>query len=159
MGSFARSRPTCRQAAAIVGKRSRTFAVEMREGQEDAAAGPRRFAHDAARHDVARREIAVGMVARHERLAVAVDEPGPLAAHRFGNQEPRCVRMVQRRRMELHELEVADARARVEGERDAIAGRDRRVGGFAKHLAGPAGRQQRPRRAHASAAAPGCRNT
>ena len=38
--------------------------VQVREGQKDAAAGPLRFADDAARHDVARRQIAIRMVAR-----------------------------------------------------------------------------------------------
>ena len=65
------------------------------------------------------------MVARHERLARAVDQPRAFAAQRFGNQEPRRAGQVERGRMELHELEIGDARAGVIGERDAVAGRHR----------------------------------
>ncbi len=45
--------------------------------------------------------------------------------------------------MELHELEVGDARAGRPGHRDPVAGRHLGVGRLAEHLAGAAGREQR----------------
>ena len=48
----------------------------------------------------------------------------------------------ERRRMELHELEIGDARAGAPRQRDAVAGRDRRIGRLAEDLSGAAGRQQ-----------------
>ena len=86
----------------------------MRERQEDRPARPLGFAHDAARDDVARREIAVGVIARHERLAARVDQPRAFAAQRLGDQEPRRAGTVERRRVKLHELEIGDARAGVD---------------------------------------------
>ena len=68
----------------------------------------------------------VRIVARHERLAVVVDEPRAFAAQRLGQQIARRARHGERRRMKLHELEVGDARAGEIRERDAVAGRDRR---------------------------------
>ncbi len=47
--------------------------------------------------------------------------------------------------MKLDELEIGDAGAGVIRERDAVAGRHRRVGRLAEHLTGAAGRQQRRR--------------
>ena len=61
----------------------------MRQRQEHRAAGPLGLADDAARDDVARREIAVGVIARHERLAAVVDQPRAFAAQRLGDQEAR----------------------------------------------------------------------
>ena len=75
----------------------------------------------------------------------AFDQPRALAAQRLGQQKPRRVWRVERRRMKLHELHVGDARARAIGQRDAVAGRHRRIGRLAEHLPGAAGRQQRRR--------------
>ena len=86
-------------------------------------------------------------------LAVGVDQPGALAAQRLGQQEARRARHGERGRVELHELEVGDARAGRPGHRDPVAGRHLGVGRLAEHLAGAAGREQRragagrPRRA------------
>jgi hypothetical protein len=44
--------------------------------------------------------------------------------------------------MKLHELEIRNTRACKPPEHHAITGRDRRVGGFTKHLARSAGCQQ-----------------
>ena len=98
----------------------------MRERQEHGAAGCIRLADDAAGDDVARREIAVGMVPVHERFAADVDQPRAFAAQRLGDQKSRSIRLLERGRMELHELQIGDARARVVGESDAVAGGDRR---------------------------------
>ena len=57
--------------------------------------------------------------------------------------------------MKLHELHVRDARAGQIRQRDAVAGRDRRIRRFAVHLARAAGRDQR--RAGARLANPAAR--
>ena len=88
-------------------------------------------------------EIAAGVVARHERLAAGVDEARAFAAQSLGNQKARRAGEVERGRMELHELEVGDAGAGAIRERDAVAGRNRRIGRLAEHLSGSAGGQQR----------------
>ena len=53
--------------------------------------------------------------------------------------------------MKLDELEIRDARAGVERERDPVAGRDRGVRGLAKHLTRAAGRQEYGARVHLAA--------
>src|SRR5207302_4796039 len=98
--------------------------VEMRERQEDRTAGVLRLPRDGARHDVARREIAVAVVSRHERVAANVHETRPFAAQRLGNEEPRRTRMLERGRMKLDELEIAHPRSGAIREGDAVAGRD-----------------------------------
>src|SRR5439155_26927298 len=49
---------------------------------------------------------------------------------------------VERGRMKLDELEIGDERARPIRQRDAIASRDRRIGGFAEDLTGAARGEQ-----------------
>ena len=44
--------------------------------------------------------------------------------------------------MKLDELEIGDARPGAVRQRDAVAGRDRRIGRLAEHLPGAAGREQ-----------------
>ena len=63
------SMPARWHISAIVGKRvADVIRIEMRQRQEHRTAGRLRLADDAAGDDVARREIAVGMVALHERF-------------------------------------------------------------------------------------------
>ena len=123
-------------------------AIQMGERQKHGTARLLRLPHDAARDDIARRQIAVGVIPRHERLAPRVDEPRPFAAKRFGEEKPRRARAVERGRMELHELEIRHPRPRMIGERHAVAGRDSGVRGFPEDLTGPAGREQGRARAH-----------
>ena len=59
--------------------------------------------------------------------------------------------------MELDELEIGDTSARPPRERDAVAGRDRRVRRLAEHLTGAAGRHQRRTRVRDSALIVVCR--
>ena len=61
------------------------------------------------------------MIPHHERLAPRVDEPGPFASKRFGEEKPRCARAIERGRVKLHELEIRHARPRMIGERHAVA--------------------------------------
>ena len=122
--------------------------IEMGERQGHRAASALDLARDAAGDDVARRQIARRMVRGHERLAARVDQPRAFSAQRLGNEKSRGARHVERRGMELDELEIGDARTRVVGERDAVARRHDRIGRLAKYLAGAAGGEQRRRRAH-----------
>ncbi len=59
-----------------------------------------------------------------------------------------CAAEPQRRRVELHELQVGHLRAGAQRERDAVAGRDRRVGGAREDLAEPAGGEHDGAREH-----------
>ncbi len=124
--------------------------VKMAKAEKDRTADPPGLEHDAARDDVARREIGGGMVAEHERLPLAIHEPRALAAKGLREKEPRCVRHIEHGRMELHELHVGDARACAVRERDAITCRDFWIGGFRKHLARAACGQQRRARERAA---------
>ena len=93
--------------------------------------------------DVARREVGERVLVGHERDAVLVAQDRALAAQRLGEQRPRHRRVVQRGRVELHELEVGDRDAGAQRHRDAVAGRQRRVGGDREALPGAAGRERR----------------
>ena len=95
-----------------------------------------------------------------KRSPAALTQPRALAAQRLRQQEPRLPGHVERGRMELHELEVRDARACALRHRHAVAGRHRRVGRLAEDLPGAAGREQdRARRARtAMRRRPSCRN-
>ena len=104
-------------------------------------------AADRLGHHVARREVGEGVLAAHERRALLVAQDRALAAQRLREQRARHRRMVQRGRVELHELEVGDRDAGAHRHRDAVAGRQRRVGGDREALPGAAGRDHhvRPR--------------
>ena len=106
-----------------------------------------------ARHAVARREVAGRLVARHERLAVGVDQPGAFAAQRLRQQEarlrPRPGSAVGWNCTNSRSATRAPAAQR---HRDAVAGRHLGVGRLAEHLAGAAGREQRRARPARSAA-------
>src|SRR5207247_10506917 len=121
--------------------------IEMRESEKYRAAGPLGLTRDASRDDVARRQIAVRMVPGHERLVMLVHQARPFAAQRFRDQKTRRLAPVERRRMELHDLEVRQPRARVPRECDAVAGCHTRIGGFAEQLSGAARREERGLRA------------
>ena len=92
--------------------------------------------------NVARRQFLQRMVALHKALALGVQQKRAFTAQRFGKQETRRTFDVQRRRMELNELQVADVSARAIGQRHAVARGYIRVRGVAEDTAHPAGRQQ-----------------
>ena len=73
-----------------------------------------------------------------------------LAAQRLREQRPRHRRVVQRGRVELHELEVGARDAGPQRHRDAVAGRQRGVRGDREALAGAAGREHDVGGAHDS---------
>ena len=95
-------------------------------------------AHDRLGHDVARRQVGQLVDALHEPVALEVDEEGALAAHGLGDQRLLAAGLgaeVHHGRVELDELQVAEGGAGAQGQRHAVAGRDRRVGGLGEHLA------------------------
>src|SRR5262249_8897087 len=71
-----------------------------------------------ARNDIARREIALRMNLRHERLTVAVDQDRTLAAYRFARERRRVASDRDGSRMKLDEFGIGKhcARTRREGE-------------------------------------------
>ena len=84
------------------------------------------------------REVGLRVHALHEPDPVAVHEEGALAADRLGDQRllpGAALPEPEHRRVELHELEVGDDRARAQGHGHPVAGRDRRVGRGGVHLA------------------------
>ena len=78
-----------------------------------------------------------------EALAVGVAEQRAVAAQRLGQQRAGHGRVVQRGRVELHELDVGHRHAGPQRHGDAVAGGLGRVGGDREELAGAAGGQQR----------------
>ena len=118
--------------------------IEVRQVEIDVRM-PRLFhlADDRLAHHVARGQLAARVVVGHEAVAVAIDEPGPFAAHRFGDQAAAAAGDVQHRGMELHELHVAQLGAGAIGQGHAVAGGDFGIGRFAIDLAGAAGAENR----------------
>ena len=76
---------------------------------------------DAARDDVARRELGIGVDRRHEALAAIVEQHGACAAQRLGQEGQGIARDRERRRVELHEFEVGEAHAAARGGGEARA--------------------------------------
>jgi hypothetical protein len=103
------------------------LAREVRDVEQHGAAGRSPPFHDLGvageRDAIACGQLhAFRVVARHEAFAHRVAEDPALAARGFGHERPRRVlRLDQPRRVELHELGVADARARFEGEAEGVA--------------------------------------
>ncbi len=76
-----------------------------------------------------------------EALAPGVPQQGPVAAERLGEQRAGHRRMVERGRVELHELDVGDGDTCPQGHGQPVAGGSGRVGGHREELARPAGRE------------------
>ncbi len=91
----------------------------------------RHFLEDGAAHHIAGRQLhLLRRITRHETLALLVEEDAAFTAQGLGEQLARLARNEQRRRMELHELAVHDARVGAVGGREPVprgAGRVRRV--------------------------------
>ena len=89
------------------------------------------FEH-AGRHgpadDVARRQFL------HEAPALGIAQQRAMTAQRLGEQRAGHGRMVQRRRVELHELDIGDRHAATQGHGDAVPARRRRIGGHRVQL-------------------------
>jgi hypothetical protein len=95
-----------------------------------------------ARHDVARRELAVRVDVAEELLAGGVGDPRALAAQRLG-EEQASARVQQGGRVELDVLEVQEPGARAPRHRESVAARARRIGRVQVHLPEAAGREDR----------------
>ena len=77
----------------------------------------------------------------HEACAIGQFQDTAFAAHRLGNQERFCVRVVQAGRVELDEFHVSHAASGAPAHRDAVAGGSVRVGGVEINFTRAAGRQ------------------
>jgi hypothetical protein len=97
--------------------------------------------HGAAHH------VAGGQLV-DELLTRPVAQQRAVAAQRLGQQRPGHGGMVQRGRVELHELDIGRGHPGPQGHGHAVAGRLRRVGGHREQLAGPAGGQHHMVGAH-----------
>ena len=78
-----------------------------------------------------------------ELVAVLVPQEGTVAPEGLGEQRTGHLRVVQRGRVELDELDVAEHGAGPQGHGDAVAGGLRRGGGDREDLTRPTGGQQR----------------
>ena len=76
------------------------------------------------------------MFAHHEPLAVLVSQNCAVAAKSLGQQRPRHARVVQRGRVELHELHVRDRHAGTHRHPDPVTGRNGRVRRHREELSG-----------------------
>ena len=94
---------------------------------------------DGAADDVARGELAIFVIVKHEAVAVAIDEVGAFAADGFGDEGAAGAGDIERRGVELDHLHVAERGTRAVGHGVAVGGGDFWVGGFAIELAGAAG--------------------
>ena len=97
---------------------------------------------------VARREVGEGVQVEHERNAVVVAQDRALAPQRFREQRARHRRVVQRRRVELHEFEVGARNAGLQRQRDPVAGREGGIGRDREALTRAAGGEHGVDRAH-----------
>jgi hypothetical protein len=91
-----------------------------------------------ARHDIARREFRVRMHTGHEAAAIAIDQPGACTAECFRDERQWVVIAQERRRMELHELEVVASCTGSDRHGKTIATRRARVAGVPVELTEPA---------------------
>jgi hypothetical protein len=122
--------PAAAQLACTVGKRI-----------EPGAASRDDLGEHAARHDIAWRQLRIGMQRLHEPVAGAIDQGGALAAQRLGGERGRIAVHRDRGRMELDEFGVGDDRAGARRHHQAVAAGFGRVGGDRIEMADPTGRQ------------------
>ena len=95
--------------------------------------------HHRARDDIARRQVDDRRrVALHEPLALAVEQPAALAAHRLGDQDSQAR---QTGGMELVEFHVLQGKSLAEDDAQAVTGQGVGIGGGFEHPPGSAGRQ------------------
>ena len=95
----------------------------------------------AMRAAMARLTTSRGASSSTKRSPSRVAQQRAVAAQRLGEQRARHGRVVQRRRVELDELDVGHRHAGPQRHGDAVAGRLGRVGGDREELAGAAGGQ------------------
>jgi 3-dehydroquinate synthase len=98
--------------------------------------------HDCARNNVARRKFSHRVIALHESLAGSVAEIRAFSAQRLTQQKAWSSWGVQRRGMELDELDISDLRAGAPRASNSIASCDIRVRCVVKDTAQTARRKQ-----------------
>ena len=98
--------------------------------------------HDGTRHHVARCEFSHRMVLRHEAAHLQVTQVRAFTAQSFREQETGSALHIQRRRVELDELQVADLGAGAKRHCYSVAGSDSWIGGVAIKLAQSSGSEQ-----------------
>ena len=94
------------------GEALRDALAERRAGVEEDAMAGALVLEDGARDHVARRQLGVAVHVEQEARAGLVDHHGALAAQRLGQQRQRIAAGGERGGMELHELEIDQARRR-----------------------------------------------
>jgi hypothetical protein len=111
---------------------------------------------DGAGHHVAGRQVAHRVHACGHRIALTVNQSRALAANRLGDQRPAAAgaAVVQHRRVELDELDVAHRGTGPQRQRDAVAGGALGVGGRAVQLPEATGGQDHRRCVHDADAPP-----
>ncbi len=97
---------------------------------------------DGPGHRVPGGQVFQGVVLLHEGAAGPVDEDGPLAPERLGDEEILGRQVIEAGGVELDEFHVADPGPGPVGHGDAVAGGDVRVAGIEIDLAHPAGGQE-----------------
>ena len=108
---------------------------------EEGAPSRRDLLEHAAGDDIARAQLGAWIDARHEALALRVDEDRAFAAQCLRGERGRVGTNVDRCRMELDELGIADDRAGARRHGDRFTARVRRVGRHGIKRADAAGRE------------------
>ncbi len=119
--------------------------IAVADVEEDVVAvGALHLGDDGAGDDVPGGELGVWVVVGHEAAAVAGEELRAFAAQGLGDEEGARAGEGQCGGVELDEFHIADHGAGLEGEGDAVPGREGRVGGQGVELAAAAGGENGP---------------
>ena len=141
------SSPTVRHARQIVGKRRAKSSI-IDASRNTWSVPVSRMRSWIARETTSRgARSASGCTPAMNATPSSSRSTAPSPRKRLREQRPRHRRVVQRSGMELHELEVGARDARLERERDAVAGRERRVRRDCEALPDAARREHRVDRA------------
>jgi hypothetical protein len=122
--------------------------LQMAHIEKDSRIGRSAFAdldRDRARNDIARSKFGERVLIDHETLALVIEQEGAFATQRLGEQKRRRPNLVERRRMELHKLHIAEDRVGPPTHCDSVRGCDGWIGGVAVDVAGAAGSQENRR--------------
>ena len=125
--------------------RIEVLGLQMAHIEKDGRIGGRAFAdlhRDRARNNIARSKFRERVLIDHESLVLVIEQECAFATQGLGEQEPRRTGLVERRRMELHKLHIAEDRARPPTHCDSVRGCNRWIGGVAVDVAGAAGCQE-----------------
>jgi hypothetical protein len=140
MGSRVMSIPNSRQRLSMFGKRSRRNSASRWVTSRKAEL---QLGIDRAGHDIAWSEILHRVIVLHERHARRRAQNAAFAANGFADQKRLGGRVVEARRMKLHELHVGQRCARAVRHRHPVARGDVGIACVQVHLPGAAGGQER----------------